>query len=167
VDYNPAQYKLSDALASFVGARQETRENVMTLIWKYVTNYKLQDTEEPRFINNDETLYALFKEERTDIGTILKRLSDTHLQEPEPIEIKHRIRLSGEWVETEHIYNIAVDVEDPFQLELSSYIGEDNNSLFSRNSFIYNIRTPSDLEKGEGQEDPIAEKIREQNTNFA
>lgn len=68
LDYNPHQYKLSETLAGFAGARQETRENVMVLIWNYITTNKLQDTEESRYINNDAVLYKIFGQERTDIG---------------------------------------------------------------------------------------------------
>ena len=163
LDHNPQQYKLSETLALFVGSRQETRENVMTLIWNYIVQNKLQDTEESRYINNDDVLFKIFQQERTDIGSILRRLMELHLSDPDPIEIVHRIRLGGEWIETEHIYNIAVEIEDPFQLEVTKYISEEKSSLYSKSSFIYNIRNPSDLERGETTEDPISKNLKDFN----
>lgn len=86
---------------------------------------------------------------------------EMHLSDPDPIEIVHRIRLSGEWIETEHIYNIAVDIEDPFQLEVTKYISDEKSSLYSPHAFIYNIRNPSDLERGEAIEDPISKPLKD------
>jgi hypothetical protein len=97
---------------------------------------------------------------------LLKKLTDLHLSEPDPVEIYHRIRLSGEWTETEHIYNISVDIEDPLQVEIAKYLAEENCSLFSKNAFVYNIRSASDIERGEQAKNPIAAQLKKYGMQF-
>jgi SWI/SNF-related matrix-associated actin-dependent regulator of chromatin subfamily D len=134
LDYNPPKLKLKPTLAKFVGATEETRENVLAVLWSYIKTHRLIDPEERRYINNDAILQGLFNETRTELATVIEKFK--HLtSEPDPIVIHHRLRLSGDWTETEHLHDIAVDVEDPFQFELASFLGESQSVIFSHNSF--------------------------------
>lgn len=134
LDCNPPKLKLKPALAKFIGTSEETRENVLAVLWTYIKANRLLDCEEKRFINNDALLQGLFNETRTELASVIEKLK--HLtSDPDPIVIHHRLRLSGEWTETEHLHDIAVEVEDPFQFELASFLGETQSVIFSHNSF--------------------------------
>lgn len=134
LENKPAKYKLSDQLALFLGTPEETQENILNSLWEYIKKYKLQDAEEKRFINNDTALGDIFKEERTDIATILLKIRK-HLSDSDPIEIKHQLKLGGDWTETEHVYDIAVTFEDPLQFETTTFLKENSSIVFSENAF--------------------------------
>lgn len=160
LDSNPAKFKLSPTLQSFIGVKEETKENIVATIWEYVKKYNLQDTDEPRFINNDNVLLGLFGEARTDIAQLLQKVT-AHLSEPDPIIITHKLRLSGDWTETEHVYDFNVEVEDPFQLELATYLGESQSIIFAHNSFA-NLIAALKAQRGiEIPANPIEQPVRE------
>lgn len=160
LDSNPARFKLSPAMQTFIGAKEETKENILSTIWEYVKKYSLQDTDEPKYVNNDAVLLNLFGETRTDISHLLQKVTE-HLSDPDPIVITHRLRLSGDWTETEHIYDFNVEVEDPFQLELATYLGETQSIIFAHNSFA-NLIAALRAQRGiEIPANPIEQPVQE------
>ena len=133
IDHKPPHYKLSNELSAFLGTSEESKENILQAIWEYISLYKLQDSEEKKFINNDAALFKIFGEERTDIAFIQSKINK-HLADCDPIVIIHKIKI-GDWTETEHLYDILVDFEDTVQLEVTNYLMESNSIIFSENAF--------------------------------
>lgn len=133
IDHKPPRYKLSNELSGFIGANEESKENILQALWEYISKYKLQDSEEKKFVNNDSELFKIFGEERTDISFIQSRIN-RHLSECDPVVIIHKIKI-GDWNETEHLYDILVDFEDTLQLEMTNYMMENKSIIYSDNAF--------------------------------
>ncbi len=134
LDNNPPKFKLSRPLACFIGASEETQENIMIVLWEYIKTHRLLDSDDKRFINTDSRLRTIFPEERLEISTIVGKIRK-HLAEHDPIEIVHKLKLSADWTETEHVYDISVDVEDPLQYELAASLSALNSVIYAPNSF--------------------------------
>mmetsp|Transcript_22543 Transcript_22543/g.22282 ORF Transcript_22543/g.22282 Transcript_22543/m.22282 type:complete len:291 (+) Transcript_22543:488-1360(+) len=166
LDNKPPRYKLSDQLAGFLGTSEETQENILYTLWEYIKKYKLQDSEEKRFINNDAALNEIFKEERTDIATILLKIKK-HLAESDPIEIKHQLKIGGDWTETEHIYDIAVTFEDPLQYEMTSLLKESSSVIFSENAFTNYIPALRSAKGMDIPKNPIEQPIEDLNKQIS
>jgi chromatin remodeling complex protein RSC6 len=154
------KFKLSPALSAFMGVAEETKEHVITTVWEYVKKEGLQDCEDQRYVNNDATLFRLFAETRTEVARLLSKLA-VHMREPDPIVITHRVRLEGDWSETEHIYDFRVEIEDPFQFEVATYLGENRSVLFARQNFADKIGALRAQPGFEVFANPIDNKIRE------
>ena len=133
LDHKPTKYKLSKELASFLGTSEETKENILRAIWEYISKFRLQDSEEKKFINNDPALFQIFGEERTEISFVQSKIN-RHLSDSDPVIIYHRVKI-GDWSETEHLYDIMVDFEDTLQLEVTNFLMENNSTIFSENAF--------------------------------
>lgn len=133
IDHKPPRYKLSNELGNFIGASEESKENILQALWEYISKYKLQDSEEKKFVNNDGALFRIFGEERTDISFIQSKIN-RHLSECDPVVIIHKIKI-GDWNETEHLYDILVDFEDTLQLEVTNYLMENKSIIYSENAF--------------------------------
>ena len=129
-----SRFKLSPALSNFIGVAEETKENVLVTLWEYIKKSGLQDTEDPAYINSDETLIELFGQSRIQMHQLLPLIS-SHMSEPDPIVIIHKLRFDGDWTDSEHIYDFHVDIEDPFQYEVATYLGESRSVLFTHLSF--------------------------------
>lgn len=133
LDHKPTKYKLSPELASFLGTAEETKENILHALWEYISKFRLQDSEEKKFINNDPALFRIFGEERTEISFVQSKIN-RHLSDSDPVIIYHRVKI-GDWSETEHLYDIMVDFEDTLQLEVTNFLMEKNSMIFSDNAF--------------------------------
>eukprot|EP00743_Colponemidia_sp_Colp-15_P002461 GILK01002668.1.p1 GENE.GILK01002668.1~~GILK01002668.1.p1 ORF type:complete len:536 (+),score=83.59 GILK01002668.1:68-1675(+) len=130
LDYAPNQYKLTPLLASILGFQQETRPRILTALWEYIKANKLQDPDNRKIINNNAELRQIFNCDRMEFGSLLSRLRE-HLDAPDPIEIIHRIRLTGDWRDSEAVYDVAIDVDDPLPYELSQIVSRPNSLLYS------------------------------------
>lgn len=133
IDHKPPRYKLSPDLSKFLGATEETKESILQALWEYISKYRLQDSEEKKFINNDPELFKIFNEERTEISFIMSKIN-RHLADCDPVIIYHKVKI-GDWSETEHLYDIMVDFEDTLQLEVTNYFMENSSIVFSEKSF--------------------------------
>lgn len=133
LDQKPPKYKLSPELSSFLGTTEETKENILIALWEYISKYNLQDCEEKKFINNDSELIKIFCEERTEISYMQSKIYK-HITECDPVVIYHKVKI-GDWSETEHLYDIMVDFDDIFQLEVTNFLMENNSMIFCENAF--------------------------------
>jgi len=166
VDHIPAKFNMSSELSEFMGAKEESQENIIRALWFYIKKYRLQDPDERKFINNDEALYKIFKEERTELSSIFSKIRK-HLSEAQPVELIHNLKLTPNWTETEHIYDIAVELEDPIQLELVNFFMEQKTSpIFSENCLTNSVRYLRAEPSMEIPKNPLEEEINEINTQM-
>ena len=111
-NWQPAKYKVPEALAQVIGTDLETKPRVVAKLWKYIQMLDLQSTTDPTKFLCDAKLEEVFKEPLVDFGSI-----DAHmmklLQEPEPIEVQHRLDPDGPSPSQPECLDIEIDVPVP------------------------------------------------------
>ena len=130
-----------------------------------MSKYRLQDSEEKKYINNDIALIKIFGEERTEISYIQSKINK-HLSDSDPVVIYHRVKI-GDWSETEHLYDIMVDFEDTLQLEVTNFLMEKNSMIFSENAFTNYIPALRARQGMEIPKNPADNQIDELNKQLA
>lgn len=59
--------QLSDEMAEFMGCDKASRAEIVQELWKYIKKHKLQDPDNKRSIDLDDTLSELLGPSRTDM----------------------------------------------------------------------------------------------------
>ncbi|KAJ3395053.1 hypothetical protein CcCBS67573_g05686 [Chytriomyces confervae] len=111
IDSNPEKYKLSSELADIVDVKLDTKANVIMRLWQYIKMHGLQDAEDKRQINFDDTLTKMFKTKKV-LLTHLPDLLSAHLHPIEPITIDYTIKVDKPRTVSPQAYDIQVEVED-------------------------------------------------------
>jgi len=111
-NWQPAKYKVPEALARVIGTDLETKPRVVAKLWKYIQMLDLQSTSDPTKFLCDAQLEEVFSEPLVDFGSIdahMKKL----LQEPEPIEVRHSLDPDGPSPSQPECLDIEIDVPVP------------------------------------------------------
>ena len=111
-NWQPAKYKVPEALARVIGTDLETKPRVVAKLWKYIQMLDLQSTSDPTKFICDAKLEEVFSEPLVDFGSIdahMKKL----LQEPEPIEVRHSLDPDGPSPSQPECLDIEIDVPIP------------------------------------------------------
>lgn len=121
LDHQPPQYKLSSDLARILGmsGRAETRARILMQVWQYIKVNKLQDPEDRKTIINNPVLKEIFGCDRMQFSQIPQLLTE-HLSPPEPYEIDFKIKLSGSAQQSERVFDIQVQIDDPAIINTTS-----------------------------------------------
>ena len=114
MNYTPEKFLLSIQLSELLGIKVETHPRIVAALWDYIKSRKLQSPNDPLFFMCDPPLKRVFGEEKMEFKMAVAKLSH-HLTRPQPIQLEHRIKLSGDCLEGISCYDIQVDV--PFTLE--------------------------------------------------
>lgn len=118
MNYVPEKFKLSPPLTEVLGIEVETRPRIIAAIWHYVKARKLQNPNDPSFFNCDPPLLKVFGEEKMKFTAVSQKISQ-HLFPPQPIQLEHKVKLSGNSPVGTACYDVLVDVPFPIQRELS------------------------------------------------
>ncbi|KAJ3394851.1 SWI/SNF complex component snf12 [Entophlyctis sp. JEL0112] len=107
------KYKISDELSDLLDIRMDTKMNVVMRLWQYikVEIHGLQDIDDKRTINFDETLNKIFKTKKV-LLTHLPDLLASHFHAVEPLTIDYTIKLDKDRTVSETAYELDVEVED-------------------------------------------------------
>lgn len=79
--------KPSPALAALIGAEPQRRTEVISRLWVYIKQHKLEDATDPRLINTDAGLRAVFGGKRQVDMEELIQLVFHHLEECPPVPL--------------------------------------------------------------------------------
>merc|ERR1719411_1176315 len=60
LDYQPMQFKLDSRLARLLGIHTATRPTIISALWNYIKDHKLQDPHQRELINCDRYLMQIF-----------------------------------------------------------------------------------------------------------
>lgn len=116
VNHTPEVFKLSPQLASVLGLKSDTRAGIFVALWQYVKKNRLQCVDDRNAVRLDSGLKALLPSTAAAREHIrlasLYELAKTHMLLLEPLEVEYSIRLSGNVVDNQDVYDIQVNVED-------------------------------------------------------
>ncbi|KAL4425736.1 hypothetical protein ABPG75_009752 [Micractinium tetrahymenae] len=122
IDHQPAQWRLSPALAAALGLRGlHSLPYVMQALWGYIKAKQLFEPTErgPVTIRCDERLRELFGGAASvELGRMAEALKP-HLSLPEPVKITYTVRPDGPAVAHPDCYDFEVEV--PLSTELPPY----------------------------------------------
>ncbi|KAJ3111929.1 SWI/SNF complex component snf12 [Physocladia obscura] len=118
-DITPERYKLSAELSDVLDVHEETKTNVVMRLWQYIKMHGLQDVDDKRMINFDETLNKIFKTKKV-LLTHLPDLLSTHFLPLDPVIIEYTIKLDQPRTVSPVSYEIEVEIDEP---EITRKIG--------------------------------------------
>ncbi|KAJ6842523.1 SWI/SNF complex component SNF12-like protein [Iris pallida] len=121
MNYAPEKYKLSLPLMEVLGIEVDNRARIIAGIWHYVKAKKLQNPSDPSFFACDPLLKKVFGEEKMKFAMVSQKISQ-HLSHPQPIQLEHKIRLSGNSAAGNVCYDVLVDVPFPVQKEMAAFL---------------------------------------------
>ncbi len=117
-DEQPERFRLSKALAETLDMEEADRAEVVMGIWDYVRAMGLQEDEERRSIQCDDSLKRIFDTETFFFPQAAERLIP-HLHPLTPIKLPYTIRVDQAFHATENpeptIYDVRVTTEDPLR----------------------------------------------------
>lgn len=121
MNYTPEKFRLSPALSDVLGIETDTRSRIMAALWHYVKANKLQNSNDPSFFTCDPGLRKVFGEEKVKFSTVSQKISQ-HLIPPQPINLQHRVRISGNCPTGTTCYDVVVDVPFPIEKQMSAFL---------------------------------------------
>ncbi|GAB6026850.1 SWI SNF- matrix-associated actin-dependent regulator of chromatin sub D [Chamberlinius hualienensis] len=121
LDYQPLQYKLDPRLARLLGVHTQTRPVIISALWQYIKNHKLQDPHEREFIKCDKYLEQIFQCSKMKFAEIPQRLNQL-LHPPDPIVINHLISVDGPELKKTACYDIDVEVDDTLKTQMNNFL---------------------------------------------
>ncbi|KAL5215416.1 hypothetical protein ABZP36_006817 [Zizania latifolia] len=121
MNYTPEKFKLSQPLMEVLGVEVDTRARVIAALWQYIKAKKLQNPTDPSFFVCDPQLKKVFGEDKLRFAMLSQKISQ-HLSPPLPINLEHKIKLSGNGAHASACYDVLVDVPFPLQKEMASFL---------------------------------------------
>ncbi|KAL5214264.1 hypothetical protein ABZP36_003416 [Zizania latifolia] len=121
MNYTPEKFKLSQPLMEVLGVEVDTRARVIAALWQYVKAKKLQNPTDASFFVCDPQLKKVFGEDKLRFAMLSQKISQ-HLSPPPPINLEHKIKLSGNGTHASACYDVLVDVPFPLQKEMAAFL---------------------------------------------
>ena len=121
MNYMPEKYRLSPALSDVLGLETDTRSRIMAALWHYVKANKLQNSNDPSFFTCDPGLRKVFGDEKVKFSMVSQKISQ-HLIPPPPINLQHRVKISGNSPVGTTCYDVVVDVPFPIEKQMSAFL---------------------------------------------
>jgi SWI/SNF-related matrix-associated actin-dependent regulator of chromatin subfamily D len=121
MNYNPEKFKLSQPLMEVLGVEVDTRARVIAALWQYIKAKKLQNPNDPSFFMCDPQLKKVFGEDKLKFAMLSQKISQ-HLSAPPPINLEHKIKLSGNEASGSACYDVLVDIPFPLQKEMMAFL---------------------------------------------
>ncbi|MED6159719.1 hypothetical protein PIB30_044893 [Stylosanthes scabra] len=128
MNYCPQKHVLSPELSQVLGIRFDSHARIVSALLDYIKSNNLQIvTADPFKFKCDLALQRIFGEHHNTIEfkTALESLSH-HLSKPEPIELEHRVVLSGNSGEAITCYDLKVDVPLRLDEDISEFLAAAN-----------------------------------------
>ncbi|KIW83932.1 hypothetical protein Z517_03178 [Fonsecaea pedrosoi CBS 271.37] len=115
-DEQPERFRLSKALAETLDMEEAERAEVVMGIWDYVRAMGLQEDEERRSIQCDDSLKRIFDTDTFFFPQAAERLVP-HLHPLPPVRLPYTIRVDEEFHKNPEptVYDVQVAVEDPLR----------------------------------------------------
>jgi SWI/SNF-related matrix-associated actin-dependent regulator of chromatin subfamily D len=110
----PERFKLSPPLRQIVGrAVGETafRGSIITALWEYIKQHKLQLESDPQTLTPNKPLAALVGDKPLSVFALWDALS-VHLLPPDPVVIPYTVKVSGLTHETLQVYDLTMELPD-------------------------------------------------------
>lgn len=121
LDYQPMQFKLDSRLARLLGIHTATRPTVISALWNYIKDHKLQDPHQRELINCDRYLMQIFDCLKMKFADIPQRLHPL-LHPPDPIVINHLISVDGQDHKKTACYDIDVETDDSLKTQMNNFL---------------------------------------------
>ncbi|CAK9309137.1 unnamed protein product [Citrullus colocynthis] len=121
MNYTPEKFRLSPSLSDVLGIETDTRSRIMAALWHYVKANKLQSSNDPSFITCDTGLRKVLGEEKVKFSMVSQKISQ-HLIPPQPINLQHRVKISGNSPVGTTCYDVVVDVPFPIEKQKSAFL---------------------------------------------
>jgi len=121
LDYQPMQFKLDSRLARLLGIHTATRPTVISALWNYIKDHKLQDPHQRELINCDRYLMQIFDCLKMKFADIPQRLHPL-LHPPDPIVINHLISVDGTDHKKTACYDIDVETDDTLKTQMNNFL---------------------------------------------
>jgi SWI/SNF-related matrix-associated actin-dependent regulator of chromatin subfamily D len=118
LDFLPEKYKLSENLARLLDIQVETRPGIITALWHYVRLHKLQDSDEKRLIQCDQSLQDVFGVERIFFPKIPEMLNK-FLEPVDPIVLEYRVRVDKA-VHYAVPWDIEIELDNPMRSQMAA-----------------------------------------------
>ncbi|KAL0559850.1 hypothetical protein IC582_000230 [Cucumis melo] len=146
MNHTPEKFRLSPSLSDVLGIGTDTRSRIMAALWHYVKANKLQNSSDPSFITCDPGLRKVFGEEKVKFSMVSQKISQ-HLIPPQPINLQHRVKISGNSPVGTTCYDVMVDVPFPIEKQMSA--------------FLANLEKPKDIDSCDELISAAVKKIHE------
>ncbi|CAL0305170.1 unnamed protein product [Lupinus luteus] len=117
----PEKFMLSPQLSKLLGFQVETRPRIIAALWHYINSRKLEISNDPFSFICDPSLQMLFGANKMEFEEAIKKLPQ-HLSLPQPINLEHEIKLSGNPTSDTDCYDIQVYVHPPLDNDISSIL---------------------------------------------
>ncbi|KAI8075195.1 hypothetical protein BC940DRAFT_287688 [Gongronella butleri] len=121
LDYNPAKYKVSEALSQLIHVKLDTRPQIIMELWNYIKNHKLQDNEDKRVIHCDEALKQLFGAPHIQFSA-LTELINPHIAPPDPIVLNYTIRVDKDFYQCPQAFDVEVELDSVLRQKMLSQV---------------------------------------------
>lgn len=157
LDSPTQKFKLSSPLSKFLNIHTDTLNNVISAVWKYIKQNKLQDSEDKRMIICDRQLRDIFGEDKFSFAQLPSLLA-MHFLPADPVLLEYTIRTDVPHNVGKFAYDIDLEVPNPIKEDLDSLL----LSHFSSYSNVYEQtfgKPPSQL--GTESERQHAQLVRE------
>lgn len=121
LEHKPPKFKLAGPLSRVLGIHTDTRPKIISALWQYIKQNKLQDPEEREYISNDKYLKEIFTTGRMKFCEIPQRLQ-AHLLPPDPIVINYSVNQSKTDEKRSMCYDIDIELDDNLRELMQSFL---------------------------------------------
>ncbi|KAI9015145.1 hypothetical protein BC832DRAFT_603883 [Gaertneriomyces semiglobifer] len=119
LDCKPEKFKLSQPLARLLDIHTDSLNHVVLALWQYVKLHKLQDSDDKRYINSDDSLRQILGQTRILFSQVPDLLR-AHLAPPDPIVLEYEIRTDKEYHVSPVAWDVDVEVPNPMRERLEA-----------------------------------------------
>lgn len=121
MNYAPKKFKLSPHLSALLGFEFESRPRILAAVWRYIKGNNLKDRDDNTMFLCDLPLQRVFGQHKMSFTMLSQKISP-HLSPPSPIDIDHRVKLSGSSPAVNACYDVLVDLPYPIQKDLDTIV---------------------------------------------
>ncbi|KAG2197166.1 hypothetical protein INT47_009473 [Mucor saturninus] len=121
-DFNPNKYKVSGGLSNLIALKLATKPHVITEVWNYVKQNKLQDEQDKRLIKCNDKLSLLFGGLSQIHFSQLPDLISQHLSRPDPIVLNYTIRVDKQFNQSTKAYDMDVELDSVVRQKMMNIV---------------------------------------------
>ncbi|KAJ3223865.1 SWI SNF, matrix associated, actin dependent regulator of chromatin, sub d, member 3, partial [Clydaea vesicula] len=123
LEHQPEKFKLSAELSRVLDIHTDTKSNCIMALWQYIKLNKLQDPDDRRYINCDDTLKRVFNVQRF-LFTQIPELLNMHILPPDPVVLEYIIKVDKEYHIGQYAYDVEVEVDDPMKAKMTGLLND-------------------------------------------
>ncbi|TIA70087.1 hypothetical protein E3P77_00295 [Wallemia ichthyophaga] len=121
LDHMPEKYGISEPLSQLLGIKEDSRAGIITHMWAYVKQNNLLDKEDRRVIKADSNLKEIFHADSIYYHE-LPDVVQKYLIPVEPVVLEYTVMVDKELTQSEHAFDINIDVEDAIKQKMANTI---------------------------------------------